>query len=423
MARFTNENNDESSKTRKPAFRTQRRRWQMAGIVLLTIAVLLQTGIIGQREVIFTLRHMKPSFSSHVASASSTKPGTTCQETLSNSLKKEKTMAVIVLAANRPDYLRQVLQSLQHQTVSTAFPFQVHIFSDYCTTPACDQVVQLSQDFVSPKSGASANNNYHFHRATVNLGIARLTMWAVDSVMNMTSPAHVDQVLVLEDDHLIGHSYVEAMRYLLEAAEYLPNVGVVNGNFIDTPQHEEHIQRKNRRPFVMNRPPIQEQTNPCHFQIVEPWHGNVDMNAHNVWGWATTRKKYLTIQPTLHRAFHEAGLDDVSRSYKNRDTRRIRRVMNKYCKAAGYADWWQGQDWLRACIFYYHNYTQKLQPTERLMSYIGMDGLHMTRGTFQAAGFDPVSVDKVSRATSNYPASLCSDSICIFSEEKGAVDP
>lgn len=325
----------------------------------------------------------------------------TCEDSLRS--ESQKDLAVALIAADRPHYLIQVLKSLQHQTIDN---FHVFIFVDFCGSDDCNKVLKLVQDAVDKNPDRCS-----FKRASESIGIGRMTFWAIDFVFNNNHDddiSHIgtfDRILLLEDDHLIGYSYIEAMQMLLSASEHMPNVALVNGNFIDTPQNGASGHLQGRKSFEMK-----QRDEDCHFQVVEPFHANIDLNAHNAWAWATTRNKYETIQKTLHDAFQAAHLHDTP--YKNRNQKLIVDVMNQYCPKSGYTRW-QGQDWLRACIFYHYNMRQKLQPTSRLMSYIGAGGLHMTNEAFHASGFDPVSSQHVTKDVSLYPEQLCRD-ICSY---------
>ena len=50
----------------------------------------------------------------------------------------------------------------------------------------------------------------------------------------------------------------------------------------------------------------------------------------------------------------------------------------------------------------------KLQPTHRLMSYIGASGIHMGAKAFQEARFDPVEAKELSASLERYPEEMCS---------------
>ena len=96
----------------------------------------------------------------------------------------------------------------------------------------------------------------------------------------------------------------------------------------------------------------------------------------------------------------------------DRDRKHIVSVMEHYCPGSGYEKW-GGQDALRACMFYHAGMTQKLQPTSRLMTYIGKTGLHMKPEVFQKLGFDEATVEQVSKDVSGYPEQLC-NGVCNF---------
>jgi len=182
---------------------------------------------------------------------------------------------------------------------------------------------------------------------------------------------------------------------------------VVNGNFADTPPRLAKGELFERHPYT-----IRQRDAGCDFQIVEPMAANTDVNGHDVWAWATTRTKWMRMIDNFRIAFQEAHLDIVP--YMERNRTHIVNIMKRYCPGSGYTQW-GGQDWLRACLFYHAGMTQKLQPTSRLMTYIGETGLHMSPEVFQRLGFAPVSVEEVSKNVSWYPEQLCGAGVCTFS--------
>ena len=124
-----------------------------------------------------------------------------CPTKLRN-LAKTTELAVAVIASSRADYLRQVLQSLEKQTVQS---FHGYLFLDYCESQGCKEVLALSEKFV-----AEDPQRFSMHRAEENKGIARMSLWAIDAILE-DYQYHWDRFLLLEDDHLIGHTYIEAL--------------------------------------------------------------------------------------------------------------------------------------------------------------------------------------------------------------------
>mmetsp|Transcript_6672 Transcript_6672/g.9814 ORF Transcript_6672/g.9814 Transcript_6672/m.9814 type:complete len:431 (+) Transcript_6672:59-1351(+) len=321
--------------------------------------------------------------------------------------ESQSRIAVAVLAANRPQYFKKVLSSLQQQTVTN---FDVFLFVDHIPNNNDNQATLTMGEKFKPAGGV--------HVPVENYGIARLTMWAVETMFaskDRQGNNLYDRILVLEDDHLIGHNYIEAMGMLLTAADSdgMQDVAVVNGNYINTPTHGTTISKSKTESMLMIR-----DDDECVFQVA-PLNAMTHLNSHNVWAWATTRKKWDVIHDTLKEAMHLSGLDRDN--YKHRNKPLINKVMDDICDPnAGFSNW-KGQDWMRACVFYSKGMKFKLQPTRRLMSYIGQDGLHMKKEVFQKAGFDPVEeADQLKVSVDQYPEDLCSKT-CVL--EKHLLEP
>ena len=110
----------------------------------------------------------------------------------------------------------------------------------------------------------------------------------------------------------------------------------------------------------------------CEFQVTE-YNSIRDLQTHNVWAWGVTRGKWERMASSFEAAFDESRLS--LDSYKHRNFSRISAVARHLCPRTGY-DHWAGQDWLRACAFHANGMLYKMQPTNRLMSYIGERGMH-----------------------------------------------
>jgi len=341
-------------------------------------------------------------------------------------------IGVAVLAAKRPEYFQKVLSSLQHQSVALGDDFDVFLFVDRIDKDKKgydenQQVLKLAKEFddasrsrstldVRTRTGKHQGGGI-YSPANTNFGIARMTMWAIETIFaphlqasnmpvlfNIESDKKVhsiqthqkyvyERILILEDDQLIAHNYVEAMGMLLTAAEDMKHVAVVNGNFINTPQHG--YKRKN---MLLLR------NDDCQFQIA-PLNAITQINSHNVWAWATTWKKWESIHATYLDAFQKSHLDTLE--YGKRDTKTIGKVMDDLCPGSGYSKNWKGQDWLRACAFYAQGMRYKLQPTQRLMSYIGQSGLHESKESYRRKGFHPVDAHELRVSLKGYPRDLC----------------
>jgi len=318
-----------------------------------------------------------------------------CEVMVNERNDSDDRIAVGILTANRPKYLRQQLDSIQKQSTDK---FDLFIFVDRIDgNDDNKEVIHLARDF-------SKANVRVVDLPGAPIGVARLTFWAIRTMFGHRN--QYNSILVLEDDHLLGHTYIEAMRLLLGAAEHMDDVAVVNGNFMDTPKNQATTQRYNMKPVFMER-----DDEKCLFQVA-PLISIPEINSHNVWAWATTREKWNRVDSDMAIALEESGLDKAK--YDDRDKGKIVQIMDNVCPQTGYRKW-PGQDWLRACIFHSHSMTFKLQPTQRFMSYIGKEGIHMDEKRFERSGFNSTTAAEVSHSLENFGSNLCRKT-CILSK-------
>ena len=198
-----------------------------------------------------------------------------CDATRVQANANQMNLAVAVLAAERPHYLSPVLKSLANQTGG---PFDTIVYLDL--VPGQKQKAKKTR-----KAMVALVANALPHARLVlpprHLGVAKLSWLAQQS----TFSAGYDSLLLLEEDHLIGHTYVQAVRLLIEASEADSEVGPVNGNFINTPAHLELVRRAERPPLKMVR------DEGCTFQKA-PLVALVELHSHNVWAWGVSRSKW-----------------------------------------------------------------------------------------------------------------------------------
>eukprot|EP00815_Leptocylindrus_aporus_P009860 CAMPEP_0116066258 /NCGR_PEP_ID=MMETSP0322-20121206/10272_1 /TAXON_ID=163516 /ORGANISM="Leptocylindrus danicus var. apora, Strain B651" /LENGTH=355 /DNA_ID=CAMNT_0003552771 /DNA_START=338 /DNA_END=1405 /DNA_ORIENTATION=+ len=318
-----------------------------------------------------------------------------CEVMVNERNDSDDRIAVGILAADRPEYLYSLLDSIRKQSTDK---FDLFIFVDRIDgNDDNKKVINVARDF--PKADVRVVD-----LPDAPIGVARLTFWAIRTMFGHRN--QYNSILVLEDDHLIGHTYIEAMRLLLGAAEHMDDVAVVNGNFMNTPKNQKTTQRYKMKPVFMER----DDEN-CLFQVA-PLISIPEINSHNVWAWATTREKWSRVDSDMAIALEESGLNKDN--YDDRDKRKIVQIMDNVCPQTGYRKW-AGQDWLRACIFHSHSMTFKLQPTERFMTYIGKEGIHMDEKRFERSGFNSTTAVDVSHSLKNFSSNLCRKT-CILSK-------
>ena len=320
---------------------------------------------------------------------------TSCDPSRMLTHAKQQHLAVALLAAGRPHYLAPVLESLANQSGE---PFDTVVYLDL--VPGQKQkAMRTRQAMVSLV--ADALPRARLVLPPRHLGVAKLSWLAQQS----TFSGGYDSLLLLEEDHLIGHTYVQAIRLLLQASEADSEVGPVNGNFINMPAHLERVHRAGRPPLMMER------DDGCTFQKA-PLDALVELHSHNVWAWGVSRSKWERMAHLFERAFAQSGLETTE--YAQRNFAQIRAAMKPLCPGTGF-NRWAGQDWLRACAFHAAGMPYKLQPTTRLMSYIGMHGTHynLDAQNFSAL-FSATTAMAVTRSLSSWPVELCSGAVCVM---------
>jgi len=255
-----------------------------------------------------------------------------CNATRVQANANQMDLAVAVLTAERPYYLSHVLKSLANQTGG---PFDTIVYLDL--VPGQKQKAMKTR-----KAMVALVANAVPHARLVlpprHLGLAKLSWLAQQS----TFSAGYDSLLLLEEDHLIGHTYVQVIGLLIEASEADSEVGPVNGNFINTPAHLELVRRAERPPLKMVR------DEGCTFQKA-PLDALIELHSHNVWAWGVSRSKWERMGRLFEGAFVRSGLDTTK--YARRELKRIRGVITSLCPGTRF-ERWAGQDWLHACAFH-----------------------------------------------------------------------
>ena len=202
----------------------------------------------------------------------------------SHSITPLKSLVVAVIAANRPQYFEQLARSLisQYQLItdsrdgSSKATFALTVYVDFIDG-------DIDRDFVLEiAQGLEIGANATIVKPLVNQGVARLT-WLAQMDAFSGESVH-DGLILLEEDHLIGRNYLQGMLLLLEASEAFPEVGMVNGNFKDTPSDGAIIGKYTFARDVG-----------CHFQMTE-YDSIREIHSHNVWGWGVTRNKWERMQ-------------------------------------------------------------------------------------------------------------------------------
>lgn len=298
---------------------------------------------------------------------------------------------VALIAALRPAYFERVAQSLAEQSVRN---FDVRVYVDDSGRSDARalkrHLLQLAERIL-PRALLRPMDRHQ--------GIARISLLAQEEILGNRRQKRYSQLILLEEDHLIGHTYIEAMQLLIAAAEAYPEVGPVNGNFVSTPQHGEVVITSHARESIFVR------DEGCAFQLA-PLSALTALSSHNVWAWGVSRLKWERMMPQFLREFERSGLRRDA--YEARNKTRINAAMRRMCPDAGLSAW-AGQDWLRACAFHRVGMRFKLQPTQRLMLYIGAKGMHAhySENDFERR-FKPVPIANVSLPLDGWETSLCS---------------
>ena len=322
----------------------------------------------------------------------------TGQDNRTTSSPHTDSIAVVIVATDRPSYFKLVAGSVRNQT---AYEYMdVFVFVDFKANTDNLKVKQLAREIL-PRAVV--------REMITNVGIARLTLMATQETFDAVGDDgkhKYDQLVFLEDDHLISYNYVEAMRTMLSFADAMPMVSIVYGNFMNFPENDDFVHRPGRKLFRMTRDGV------CEFQLSRHYEV-LDLNSHNMWAWGLSRSKFERMNDTYHRGIVETGLDVVP--YARRDYGRIRDFYDRTCP--GEATWirrWAGQDWLRACAFAANGMTYKLAPLKRMMSYIGAKGIHMLANTFEQSGFNPVQFPaELTYSIQHLKEKLCSNT-CVL---------
>lgn len=251
------------------------------------------------------------------------------------------TLGIAVLACNRPRYLMQCAKALSLQTGGGK---HVTIYID-----SCGRTKEMQ--FIGTRYLPHAD----IVHADTNVGIAVMTVRA-----QIAGFKQYDRMLFIEEDHVVGPNYIANIQVMLDVAETLPTVGVVNGAYKAI------------------------ETKPDCNLVARSYCAETNRQTHNVWAWATTLNKWQTFFPTYHKWYVESGLNACN--YKKRNGAQILSIIKRSnCPKEMLR--WPGQDWLRLCAMHYTNMPLKLTTSRRMLTYIGEIGMHSSKGSLQIKGF------------------------------------
>lgn len=299
-------------------------------------------------------------------------------------------LAVVVIAANRPQYFQRVLGALKNQQAGGAGvppQFDVHLFIDFCKEN--EEVQQLAREFQETTKRHYGPKTYIRSNYTKNQGIARLTWEALVSTFETFK---YDQIVLLEEDHVVGSNYVSTMSLLLTLSDEMNAIGVVTGNLLN---YSHHSQRQTTLHVDSS----------CRFQVA-PLDGFTALASHNVWAWGMSRRKFVRMRDLYADGLRRTGLLDTSYAWRN--TRKIARWMRQNCGRKYHH--WQGQDWVRACALSAVGMPYKLQTIDRTLQYIGRTGLHTSESSFDSKHYvadDPEPTQRFDSIVQDMCERLC----------------
>jgi len=260
-------------------------------------------------------------------------------------------IAVVLFAFNRPDYLARVLGSLR------ADRCDVHIFVDGIVNPysGCQRspvspvahTVRLARDV----PGA------HVFQGASNYGVGLMQFFAAHRVFcELKYPA----AIFLEDDLVLGQSYIPSVLALLPTLANTPCLSAVQAGY------------------------RQLDANPNSIRLLDARQEHV-----HYWGWATTRAKFAAIYDTYSRAVLAlfSKVDYVMRNDTPADP------LGRWFRERGLEPDHRSQDWVRDACFRLAGMTHKLVCARRRAAPIGERGLHCNPRMFRAMGLDSSTRD------------------------------
>lgn len=264
--------------------------------------------------------------------------------------ERKTDVAVVLFAFNRPDYLARVLGSLRVDC-------DVHIFVDGIVNPCsgCQrsptapvtQTVRLARD----TPGA------HVFQGASNYGVGLMQFFAAHRIFcELKYPA----AIFLEDDLVLGRSYIPSVLALLPTLANTPCLSAVQAGY------------------------RQLEPNPNSIRLLDARQEHV-----HYWGWATTHAKFAAIYDTYSQAVLAlfSKVDYVLRNDTPVDP------LGRWFRKHGLEPDHRSQDWIRDACFRLAGMTHKLVCACRRAAPIGERGLHCNPRMFRAMGLDSSTKD------------------------------
>lgn len=202
-------------------------------------------------------------------------------------MEETKEAAVLIAAYNRPQYLKQVVKSIEKNQESTFLDFFFYLDGGSGSTQK-KNIEIINQSLIT--------NKYIINRPK-NLGVG---INIIDARRTLFDVYRYDRILVLEDDMVLSPYYIGLVFRLLDWAEsHFDNIGVVQCWFPCTWERNKKIK---------------------HLQ-------SVCVNFNHFWGYALSRKVWDCMKDLLYE-YEERFLKDLQ-VYKQRDHEKIRKFFRE----------------------------------------------------------------------------------------------
>ncbi len=134
-----------------------------------------------------------------------------------------KLSPIAIFAFNRPEYLERLLTSLQRNREFLDSP--TFLFIDGSRNHTENKKVLEVEAIARSKEWA---RNLQIIKSDSNRGLSKSLMAGIDLVLNL-----YDRIIVLEDDLIVGETFLEYCNRGLDLYELFPNVASIQGYTVD----------------------------------------------------------------------------------------------------------------------------------------------------------------------------------------------
>jgi hypothetical protein len=275
---------------------------------------------------------------------------------MKNIYNKKNNIAVAVFSFNRPDYLKQVISSLEKNADLEGLDF--YMFQDGAINKFSKRVAAKEDDINKCVIEWVVSNlpNKTLIRNSDNLGIG-ITQY--QAKVFLFDEMKYDEVIFFEDDLILSKHYLRIIRLMLKLYKNNTDIGAVTCHGIGY-RFKDRNEKEKRLSCLT--------------------YGN-----HNLWGWAMWKDRWEKIKPIFGEYY--SFIKDIDYKYRpHLEIASWYKQKNMSTKASS-------QDGAVYCAFFLNHYLV-LNTRVNRGQYIGAKGEHMTPEIFESRDYYRSIIDE-----------------------------